>query len=67
MDDVIGKPPGPVVVFSDTGMRAAIGWFVIHEIMGLKDVRIYDGGYIDWDAQGGETYDERNDMGDALG
>ena len=67
MGDVIGKPPGPVVVFSDTGLRAAIAWFAIHEIMGLKDVRIYDGGYIDWDAQGGETYDERNDMGDALG
>lgn len=67
MSDVIGQPPGPVVVFSDTGLRAAIAWFAIHEILGLQDVRIYDGGYIDWDSQDGETYDERNDMGDALG
>jgi len=67
MDDVIGKPPGPIVVFSDTGYRAAIGWFAIREVMGHKDVRLYDGGYVEWDDLGYETYDSRNDMGDALG
>ena len=67
MDDVIGKPPGPIVVFSDTSYRAAIGWFAIREVMGHKDVRLYDGGYVEWEDLGYETYDSRNDMGDALG
>lgn len=67
MDDVIGKPPGPIIVFSDTGYTASIGWFAIREVMKHKDVRLYDGGYIEWDDLGYETYDSRNDMGDALG
>lgn len=65
-DDIIGDPPGPVVVFSDTGHLAALGWFVLRELLG-HDARLYDGSFVDWEDQGREVWDETDDMGGPIG
>lgn len=66
-DDVWGKPAGPIVFYSDTGLRAAIAWFAAHEIAKEKDVRLYDGSYLEWDHLGHEVLDETDDMGGPIG
>lgn len=38
----------PVIVFSETGHIAAIGWFVLSELLGHKSVKLYDDGYLYW-------------------
>ncbi len=66
-EDVWGNPPGPIVLYSDTGLRAAISWFAIKELAGQSDVRLYDGGYLEWDFLGHEVLDETDDMGGPIG
>ncbi|CCQ75082.1 sulfurtransferase [Magnetospira sp. QH-2] len=66
-EDTLGKPPGTVVLFSNMGYRAAIGWFAVREIMGLKNVRLFDGSMIQWDQEDREIYNPSNDMGGAIG
>jgi thiosulfate/3-mercaptopyruvate sulfurtransferase len=46
-------PPGEVVSFCNTGQAAATNWFVLAELLGRKDVRLYDGSMSEW------TQDER--------
>ncbi|GAB6052986.1 sulfurtransferase [Magnetospira thiophila] len=65
--DTLGTPPGPVVLFSDMGYRAAIGWFAVREIMGLPDVRLFDGSMIQWSNQHRDIFNPSNDMGGAIG
>ncbi|MGV6809394.1 MAG: sulfurtransferase [bacterium] len=38
----------PVIVFSETGHIAVIGWFVLSELLGRKSVQLYDDGYLYW-------------------
>ncbi len=38
----------PVVVYCATGERAAHTWFVLHELLGFDDVRLYDGAWVEW-------------------
>lgn len=38
----------PVIVFSETGHIAVIGWFVLSELLGRESVRLYDDGYLYW-------------------
>jgi thiosulfate/3-mercaptopyruvate sulfurtransferase len=40
----------PVVSYCNTGHWAATDWFVLHEILGYKDVRLYDGSMVEWAA-----------------
>lgn len=59
---------GPVIVFSDIGLRASLGWFVLKEILGYRDVRLYDGGFVAWQANGSnEVRDLTDDMGGVIG
>jgi thiosulfate/3-mercaptopyruvate sulfurtransferase len=43
-------PPGPIVSYCNTGHWAATNWFVLHEVLGGHDVRLYDGSMIEWAA-----------------
>jgi thiosulfate/3-mercaptopyruvate sulfurtransferase len=41
---------GPVVSYCNTGHWAATNWFVLSEILGRKDVTLYDGSMTEWTA-----------------
>ena len=41
-------PAGPAVTSCNTGHWAATDWFVLHEVLGRKDVRLYDGSMVEW-------------------
>ncbi|MDO8876480.1 MAG: sulfurtransferase [Pseudolabrys sp.] len=43
-------PAGPAVSYCNTGHWAATDWFVLHELLGRKDVRVYDGSMVEWTA-----------------
>jgi thiosulfate/3-mercaptopyruvate sulfurtransferase len=43
-------PAGPVVSYCNTGHWAATNWFVLSEILGRKDVTLYDGSITEWTA-----------------
>ncbi len=38
----------PVITYCNSGHMASGGWFVFHEILGNKDVRLYDGSMHQW-------------------
>jgi len=41
-------PGGPAVTYCNTGHWAATDWFVLSEILGRGDVRLYYGSMVDW-------------------
>jgi thiosulfate/3-mercaptopyruvate sulfurtransferase len=41
-------PAGPVVSYCNTGHWAATDWFVLSELLGRKDVKLYYGSMVDW-------------------
>ena len=41
-------PDGPAVAYCNTGHWAATDWFVLSELLGRKDVRLYYGSMVDW-------------------
>lgn len=43
-------PEGEVVTYCNTGQQAAANWFVLSEILGRPDVRLYDGSLSEWTA-----------------
>jgi thiosulfate/3-mercaptopyruvate sulfurtransferase len=43
-------PQGPAVSYCNTGHWAATNWFVLHELLGRKNVRLYDGSMVEWAA-----------------
>lgn len=43
-------PAGPTVAYCNTGHWAATDWFVLHELLGRKDVSLYDGSMVEWTA-----------------
>jgi thiosulfate/3-mercaptopyruvate sulfurtransferase len=38
----------PVIVYCRIGERSAHSWFVLHELLGLEDVKNYDGSWTEW-------------------
>lgn len=44
-------PDGPAVSYCNTGHWAATDWFVLSELLGRKDVRLYYGSMVDWTAK----------------
>jgi thiosulfate/3-mercaptopyruvate sulfurtransferase len=38
----------PIISYCNTGTQASIGWFVWHELLGNKNVRLYDGSMHEW-------------------
>jgi len=43
-------PAGPVVSYCNTGHWAATDWFVLHEVLGREQVKLYDGSMTEWSA-----------------
>ena len=43
-----GLPSGPVVTYCNTGHWAATDWFVLSELLGRKNVRLYYGSMVEW-------------------
>jgi thiosulfate/3-mercaptopyruvate sulfurtransferase len=43
-------PAGPVVSYCNTGHWASTNWFVLSEVLGRKDVRLYYGSMVEWTA-----------------
>lgn len=41
-------PERDVAVYCDVGGRSALGWFVLHEVLGYPQVRSYDGGWAEY-------------------
>lgn len=43
--ELYGKIPAdkPVITYCDTGVLGAHAWFVMHELLGYKNVKLYDG------------------------
>jgi thiosulfate/3-mercaptopyruvate sulfurtransferase len=41
-------PAGPAVSYCNTGHWAATDWFVLHELLGRKDVTLYAGSMVEW-------------------
>jgi thiosulfate/3-mercaptopyruvate sulfurtransferase len=39
---------GPIVAYCRIGERSAHTWFVLHELLGVDDVRNYDGSWTEW-------------------
>lgn len=39
---------GPAVNYCNTGHTAALNWFILSEVMGRPDIRLYDGSMTDW-------------------
>lgn len=58
---------GEIVTFSDTGVWAALGWFVLHRILENPHTRLYDGSMVEWIDWGGEVHDDTDDMGGPIG
>jgi thiosulfate/3-mercaptopyruvate sulfurtransferase len=38
----------PVIAYCRIGERSAHTWFVLHELLGLADVKNYDGSWTEW-------------------
>ena len=58
---------GPLATFSNTGVWAALGWFVLHRILENPHARLYDGSLVEWIDWGGEMNDSTDDMGGPIG
>ena len=43
-------PSGPIVTYCNTGHWAATDWFVLTELLGRSDVRLYEGSMVEWTA-----------------
>jgi thiosulfate/3-mercaptopyruvate sulfurtransferase len=41
-------PAGPAVSYCNTGHWAATDWFVLHELLGRTDTRLYAGSMVEW-------------------
>ena len=41
-------PAGPVVNYCNTGHWASTDWFVMHELLGRKEARLYAGSMVEW-------------------
>jgi thiosulfate/3-mercaptopyruvate sulfurtransferase len=39
---------GDVITYCTIGNRAAIAWFVLSELLGRRNVRVYDGSWAEW-------------------
>jgi thiosulfate/3-mercaptopyruvate sulfurtransferase len=41
-------PANSIISYCNTGHTAALNWFVLSEILGREEVRLYDGSMTEW-------------------
>ena len=57
---LVGLPTtGKQITFCNTGHWASLGWFVASEIMGNKDVQMYDGSMAEWSADASAPIEQK--------
>ncbi len=44
----VNQPGSTIVTYCNEGLHAAPPWFVLHEILGARDVRVYDDSMSEW-------------------
>jgi len=50
--ELMGVDAGaPTTTYCNTGVMASLGWYVLSEMLGNPDVRLYDGSMQDWTAR----------------
>lgn len=59
-------PSGPTISYCNTGHWAATDWFVLHEVLGRKEVRLYDGSMVEWTADARRPVDSSRTKWDDL-
>ena len=45
----------PGITFCDSGHLSAVTWFALHEILGIKQARLYDGSMTEWTMDGSRS------------
>jgi len=40
-----------VIVYCHSGVLSAYTWFVLHELLGYQDVKLYDGSWVEWSSR----------------
>lgn len=53
---------GPIVSYCNTGHWAATNWFVLSELLGREDVKLYDGSMVEWTADSSNSVDIENNL-----
>jgi thiosulfate/3-mercaptopyruvate sulfurtransferase len=59
-------PAGPAVSYCNTGHWAATDWFVLHEVLGRENVKLYDGSMTEWAANPARPIDSARTKWDDL-
>jgi len=59
-------PAGPVTSYCNTGHWAATDWFVLSEILGRKDVKLFPGSMVEWTADAGRPVQSQRTKWDDL-
>ncbi|MDZ7754541.1 MAG: rhodanese-like domain-containing protein [Gammaproteobacteria bacterium] len=58
----LGLDPGkPIITHCNTGHLASSGWFVMHELLGNKDARLYVGSMNEWSADPARPVSNRSE------
>jgi 3-mercaptopyruvate sulfurtransferase SseA len=48
LQDAVADPKEPVIVYCRIGERSSHTWFVLKYLLGLPDVKNYDGSWTEW-------------------
>ena len=59
-------PSGPITSYCNTGHWAATDWFVLSEVLGRKDVKLYPGSMVEWTADARRPVESRRTKWDDL-
>jgi thiosulfate/3-mercaptopyruvate sulfurtransferase len=51
-------PSKEIIVYCGAGGYAAVAWFVLNDVLGYQNVKIYDGSAQEWTADPGATVAE---------
>src|SRR5450631_2433787 len=57
---------GPAVTYCNTGHWAATDWFVLHEVLGRKEARLYAGSMVEWTSNGSRPVESSRTKWDDL-
>ena len=61
-----GVPSGPVTSYCNTGHWAATDWFVLSEVLGRTDVKLFPGSMVEWTADGRRPVESQRTKWDDL-
>ncbi|HXZ21816.1 MAG TPA: sulfurtransferase [Pseudolabrys sp.] len=59
-------PVGPTVSYCNTGHWASTDWFVLHELLGRNETRLYAGSMVEWTSNGSRAIESSRTKWDDL-